>query len=80
MATVRLIEEHEASPEVKAIYEEIKQHFNLDFVPDVFKAGAHNPESLRQGFEGIKQDEDYWGKEISYLISLAVDVTNGCDY
>lgn len=80
MATIRLIEENEASPEVKAIYEEIKQHFNLDFVPSVFKAIAHNPETLKVQWEGLKQDEEYWGKETSYLISLAVDVTNGCDY
>lgn len=80
MTTIRLIEENEASAEIKAMYEEIKQHFGLDFVPNAFKAMANNPEGLKAGWEGLKQDEEYWGKEISYLIGLAVDVTNGCDY
>lgn len=80
MATIHLIEEQEASPDVKAIYDEVKQHFNLDFVPNVIKAMANNPEDLKQQWEGIKQTEAYWGKEIAYLIGLAVDVTNGCSY
>lgn len=80
LATIRLIEENEASAEVKVIYDEIKQHFGLDFVPNAFKAGAHDPESLKALWEGLKQDEEYWGKEVSYLIGLAVDVTNQCSY
>ena len=80
MATIRLVEEHEASVEVKAIYEEAKKFFGLDFVPSVFKALAHNPENLKAQWAGIKQAEDYWGKETTYLISLAVDVTNQCSY
>ena len=80
MPTIRLVEESEASPEVKSIYADVKQHFGLDFVPSVFKAIANNPESLKAQWEGLKQDEDYWGKETAYLISLAVDVTNQCDY
>ena len=80
MATIHLIEENEASPEVKSIYEEVKQHFNLDFVPNAFKALAHDPESLKATLEEVKQDEKYWGKETYYLINLAVDVTNQCSY
>ncbi|MBE0448364.1 MAG: carboxymuconolactone decarboxylase family protein [Actinobacteria bacterium] len=80
MATIHLIEENEASPEVREVYDDIKRHFNLDFVPNVFKAVAHDPEYLKATWESYKQDEEYWGKEITYLVSLAVDVTNQCSY
>jgi AhpD family alkylhydroperoxidase len=80
MPTIRLVEENEASADVKAVYDDIKRHFNLDFVPSVFKAMAHNPEALKMGWEGFKQAEEVWGKEKMYLIGLAVDITNGCDY
>lgn len=80
MATIHLIEEQESSAEVKAIYDEIKRHFNLDFVPSVFKALAQHPDDLKQQWEGFKQTEQYWGKETLYLVSLAVDVINRCSY
>jgi len=80
LATIKLIEESEASPEVRKVYEDIKQYYGLDFVPNVFKAAAHNPEALAAQFEGLKQTEQQWGKEQVYLMGLAVDVTIGCDY
>ncbi|MDI6816384.1 MAG: hypothetical protein QME41_04205 [Actinomycetota bacterium] len=80
MTTIHLIEENEATAEVRAVYNEVKQHFGLDFVPNVFKALAHNPENMKAALEGIKQDEEYWGKEAYYLFNLAVDVTNQCSY
>jgi len=80
LATIRLIEEHEASPDVKAVYDAVKQHWDLNFVPNIIKALAHDPESLKATWESIKQDEEYWGKETYYLLSLAVDVTNQCSY
>ena len=80
MATIKLIEEHEASPEVREVYEDVKRHFDLDFVPNVIKAMAHNPQALKEQWEGLKVAEDRWGKETFYLLSLAVDVADGCDY
>lgn len=80
METIKLISEQEASPEINEIYNDIKQHFNLDFVPNVFKAMARNPESLIQGWQYLKQVEGSWGKEMTYILALAVDITNGCDY
>lgn len=77
---IRLTEENEASAEVKAVYQDVKRHFDLDFVPNIIKAWAQNPETLKAGWEGYKQAEQTWGKEKTYLVSLAVDVTNHCDY
>ena len=80
MATIKLISEMEATPEVNEVFEDVKQHFNLDFVPNVFKAMANNPDALMQGWNQLKAIEESWGKEMTYLLSLAVDITNGCDY
>ncbi len=80
METIHLISENEAPANVRAIYDDIKRHFDLDFVPSIFKAVAHNPAVLMQQWETFKQAESMWGKETLYLVSLAIDVTNGCDY
>lgn len=81
MALIKLVEENEASPEIKEIYNQFKQFFELDFVPSIIKATAHEgPEVLRQTFEQLKSSEEILGKETTYLLGLAVDVTNGCDY
>lgn len=81
MATIMLVEESTAPEEIKQVYNEVKEYFNLDFVPNAFKAIAHQgPEILRQQWEGLKESEKLLGKEATYLIALAVDITNGCDY
>lgn len=81
MATINLIEEHQASPELKHLYQEIKSHFNLDFVPNVYKAMAiQGPEAMQMMWQAYLQMEQQWGLETLALIGLAVDVTKGCDY
>jgi AhpD family alkylhydroperoxidase len=80
METIRLISEEEASPEVNAIYQDVKRHYDLDFVPNAMKALAHDPLALKQAWDGLVQLEEYWGREMATVISLAVDVTNGCSY
>jgi AhpD family alkylhydroperoxidase len=78
--TIRLVSEEEASPEVNAIYQDVKKHYNLEFVPNAMKALAHDPVALKQAWEGLVQLEEYWGLEMATVIALAVDVTNGCQY
>lgn len=80
MATIKLVEENDASQEVRQVYQEIKQHFGLDFVPSIFKALAHEPDNLKLQWEGYKQTEQVFGKETLLLLGLAVDITNACTY
>ena len=49
MASIRLVPEDEAVGQVKAIYQEIKQQFGIDFVPSLYRVMATNPSYL----EGI---------------------------
>ncbi len=80
MPTIKLVEENMASPEVQALYDDIKRHFNIDFVPNIMKALAENPQVLKAEWEGYKELEQQWGKEMAYAMALAIDVANSCDY
>jgi len=46
MASVKLISEEEATGKVKALYEEIKASLGTDFVPNLYRAMASNPDYL----------------------------------
>ena len=82
MATVKLIEYEEASPEVRAVYDDIMATRQIDWVNNFWKALAVQPELLRRTWEGVKNVMapgalDPLVKEMFYV---AVSVTNGCEY
>ncbi len=82
MPTVRLIEPEDASPEVKAIYDEIMAVRGGDWINDFWKAIANDPATLRRTWASLKEVMapgalDPLTKE---LVFLAVSVTNGCNY
>jgi len=77
-----LIEENAASPEVKAVYEDIKATRKTDWVNNFWKAMARHPANLKRLWSNIKQvmapgSIDPLTKEMLYI---AVSITNGCDY
>lgn len=87
-ATVRLVEEAEAPAKVAAIYADIKATKKIDFVPNLWKVLATNPDHLEMVWsrlKGIMHPEaigrnsrlDPLTREI---IALAVSATNGCGY
>ena len=82
MATFGLIEYEDASPEVRAVYDDIMAVRKTDRVNNFWKALAHDPALLRRMWETIKQVMapgalDAVTKEMLYV---AVSVTNGCPY
>jgi len=82
MATFTLIEYHDASEEVRAVYDDIMKTRNTNWVNNFWKAIAHDPELLRRTWQGVKQVMapgalDALTKEMIYL---AVSVTNQCAY
>jgi len=77
-----LIEENDASPEVKAVYDDIKATRKTDWVNNFWKAMARHPANLKRLWSNIKQvmapgSIDPLTKEMLYI---AVSITNGCDY
>ena len=77
-----LIEYEDASPEVRAVYDDIMETRQVDWVNNFWKALAADPVSLRRTWESVKEVMapgalDPLTKELLYV---AVSVTNGCEY
>jgi AhpD family alkylhydroperoxidase len=82
MSTSGLIEYKNASPEVRAVFDDIMATRQTDWVNNFWKALAHDPATLRRTWESIKQimapgSLDALTKEMIYV---AVSVTNQCAY
>ncbi|MGA6982957.1 MAG: carboxymuconolactone decarboxylase family protein [Candidatus Sulfotelmatobacter sp.] len=82
MSTLGLIEYKDASPEVRAVYDDIMATRKTDWINNFWKAIAHDPATLKRTWEDIKQIMapgaiDPLTKELIYV---AVSVTNGCEY
>jgi len=82
MATFGLIEYADATPEVRAVYDDIRATRQTDWINNFWKALAHDPATLKRTWESIKQIMapgalDAVTKEMIYL---AVSATNQCGY
>jgi len=82
MATVKLIEYAAASPEVRAVYDDIMATRKTDRINNFWKALAGHPPTLRRTWESVKEVMapgalDPLTKELVYV---AVSATNGCNY
>src|SRR5205823_2114576 len=82
MATLGLIEYADASPEVRAVYDDIMDTRKTDWINNFWKALANDPAALKRTWEDIKQimapgTLDALTKELIYV---AVSVTNQCGY
>ena len=82
MATLGLIEYADASPEVRAVYDNIMSTRQTDYINNFWKALAHDPAALRRTWESIKQIMapgalDALTKEMIYV---AISASNQCGY
>ena len=79
---MKLIEYAGASPEVRAVYDDIMATRKTDYINNFWRAMANHPPTLKRTRESIKQVMapgalDALTKEMLYL---AVSATNGCEY
>jgi len=77
-----LVEYADASPEVRAVYDDIMTTRKTDVINNFWKALASHPATLRRTWESLKQIMapgalDPLTKELIYL---AVSATNQCSY
>jgi AhpD family alkylhydroperoxidase len=82
MATLGLIEYDAASPEVRAVYDDIMATRKTDWINNFWKAIAHDPVTLRRTWQSVKEVMapgalDARTKEMLYL---AVSASNQCGY
>jgi AhpD family alkylhydroperoxidase len=76
------IEYRDAAPEVRAVFDDIKQTRQVDDVNNFWKYLAHDPVTLKRTWESVKEVMapgalDPLTKELIYI---AVSVTNNCAY
>jgi AhpD family alkylhydroperoxidase len=82
MSLVKLIEYRDASPEVRAVYDDIMATRGADWINNFWKALANDPATLKRMWQNVKQvmapgSIDPLVKEMIYV---AVSATNGCEY
>ena len=82
MPLARMIEESDASPDVRAVYDDIKRTRNTEYINNFWKVLANDPNTLRRTWEDLKEVMapgalDALTKELIYL---AVSISNGCEY
>jgi AhpD family alkylhydroperoxidase len=82
MPSSGLVEYADATPAVRAVYDDIMATRQTDWINNFWKALAHDPATLKRTWESIKQIMapgalDALTKEMVYV---AVSVTNQCGY
>jgi AhpD family alkylhydroperoxidase len=82
MATLPFIEYADATPEVRAVYDDIMTLRQTDYINNFWKAIANDPVTLRRTWQSVKEIMapgalDALTKELIYL---AVSVSNQCGY
>ena len=83
MASVKLISEDEATGKVKVLYDEIKADLGTDFVPNLYKAMASNPEYLEANWrrdKAVMSESKRLDPLTKEIIAVAVSAVNGCHY
>jgi AhpD family alkylhydroperoxidase len=82
MATYGLTEYADASPEVRAVYDDIMATRKVDWVNNFWKAMAHDPATLRRTWESVKQVMAPGALDplVKEMIYLAVSASNQCGY
>ncbi len=83
VAFVKVIEESEATGKVKETYEDIKKTLGIDFIPNMYKAMANNPEYLDTAWKKIQAIMTKQGKldsKTKDIVALTVSIMSGCGY
>ena len=79
---VQLVEYEAASPEAKAVYDDIMKTRGTDWINNFWKVLAHDPVLLKRTWESVKEVMapgalDALTKEMIYV---AISASNGCEY
>ena len=80
---VKMVPEDEAVGKVKGIYDEIKSQHRIDFVPNLYKVMAPNPDYLEANWSKVKAvmvAEGKLDRLTKEIIAVAVSAVNACDY
>lgn len=82
MPIIPLIDERDAPPEVRAVFDDIRKTRDTDWINNFWRALANHPPTLKRTWASLKEVMapgalDPLTKELIYL---AVSITNSCQY
>jgi AhpD family alkylhydroperoxidase len=83
MAQVKLVNYDEASPRVRAVFDDIMKTRNTDYINNIWRALATNPPVLERFWDQMKKimiEPSRLDPLTKELIYLAVSINNNCDY
>ena len=82
MAAMRMVEYEDASPAVRAVYDDIMTTRKVDAVNNFWKVIADDPATLKRSWESLQQVMQPGALDplIKELIYIAVSVSTGCGY
>jgi AhpD family alkylhydroperoxidase len=83
MAQVKLVQDQDASPEVKAVFDDIRKTRDTDYVNNIWRALAVHPPLLKRFWGQMKEvmvKESRIDSLTKEFIYLAVSITNNCEY
>jgi AhpD family alkylhydroperoxidase len=82
MSAHQPIEYAQASPEVRAVYDDIMATRNVPDVNNFWKYMAHHPPTLKRTWESVKEvmAEGALDPLTKEMVYLAVSISNGCEY
>lgn len=82
MGTVKLISDEEASAEVRAVFNDIRETRGTDFINNFWRALANDPVNLANTWAEIKSvmSEGAIDVRVKEMVYIAVSTANGCSY
>ena len=83
MATFGYVEYVDASPDVKAVYDDIMRTRKIDWINNFWKAMAHDAPLLKRTWESVKEvmaPDGAIDPLVKEMLYLAVSVSNQCGY
>jgi AhpD family alkylhydroperoxidase len=82
MATVRLLNDDELSPEAQAVFADIRATRQTDYVNNFWRALAHDPATLERTWKSLKaiMGPGALDPKVKEMIYIAVSVAHACPY
>ena len=82
MPISRFVEYEDASPEVRAVYDDIMASRGVNWINNFWKALAQHPPTLKRTWESLKEvmAPGALDPTVKEMLYLAVSMANACDY
>ncbi|PIE07047.1 MAG: alkylhydroperoxidase [Rhodobacterales bacterium] len=82
MATIPLLTDETASAEARAVFDDIRETRQTDYVNNFWRAMANQPDTMAATWDRLKQVMGPGALDplVKEMLYIAVSVANGCEY